>query len=122
MPAVSQNWLLGAGVLAALAGCATHAPRPIGGQAPAEAIREGFSCFRQQINPVGAISDSYYCVFALEEASSYYSQSARSERLDEFIAGLGEDCRVGRRWDMEDPRRTFDHDLGVIVIRIECGS
>src|SRR5688572_11609276 len=106
-------------IAATLSGCALE-PRP---SSPSSAftIATGYSCLIEEAQP-GEKSNSYLCVFALDTASSYYSDSARERRINSFIAGLGRPCNQTRRWDMEDPRNTLNHDLGLIAVRIECAQ
>jgi hypothetical protein len=118
MPTFFARLTTTAALFAAIVGCSSTSNRAKPA-APA-ALTDGYSCFREQINPVGAVSNTYYCVFALEEASSYYSESARTERLHSFISGLGRACSIGKSWEMEDPRRTHEHDLAMIVTAVRC--
>ncbi len=104
--------------LAAILGCSSRAHQDRSG--PPSIISDGYACFRQQINPVGAVSSNFYCVFALETASTYFSATARAEKIRLFISSLDLTCEVSNSWEMEDPHRTHDHGLSLIVTAVRC--
>ena len=101
----------------AASGCASLQAQP---GAEIDAVPEGYNCFRQQTNPVGAVSKDYLCVFALDTPSTYYAKSSRDDVLHAFISKLGGTCSIGKTWEMEDPHRANDHDLVLIATAIRC--